>query len=583
MALDATTKNLAGSGLNGPPVTEDPGSIGQMLLRNAMQFQNAPVFGQRCGDQFEYVSWGRLLCDVLAVCHFLDQNRLAAGDRVALITSNSYDRLAFELAVLSSGRVAVPIFHGYDLGLLSQLVEFSDVRLLLCDDARKLAGVGNTIPNVKIVETGDECAGIYAAVVKDPKKLAATRQEIEEKIYRVVSRDLAMIMYTSGTSSFPKGVMLTHGNIMSQQSALAQLWRVRPGMRFLAYLPWHHSFGGLFERFFALASGGSLALDDSFGRNPDRLIENFRIVKPHVYFSVPKVYADIVSRIITDKSAREIFFHSELEFVFTAAAPLPSSISDVFRRADVPVVEGWGLTETSPCCTLTGFDLERSPGIVGHPIPGVSIRLGESDEIEVRGPNVMAGYFRNEEATRAALTSEGWFRTGDIGEITQQGLRILSRKDRVFKLNNGEKVFPTPIEESLRTRCRFIKHAFVFGSGQKTPLALLFPNQELLSAGAIDHKDEGDCSKPACTKSLADCLRGCMESVNMQQALRYARIGRALVIDRDLLLEKGELTPSFKLVPRQVEKNYAEHIDWLLEDRGRGLPPGSWLIDVEQV
>jgi len=291
-----------------------------------------------------------------------------------------------------------------------------------------------------------------------------------------------MIMFTSGTSSSPKGVQLTHGNLMSQQKALEILWQPESGMRFLCYLPWHHSFGGLFERLFALHSGGCLAIDDSGGKDAGRLLQNFSEIKPNVYFSVPKVYQEIVTRILAEPELGDSFFHDGLKFVFTAAAPLPLSISEIFKHKGVPVVEGWGLTETSPCCTLTGFSLERTPGVVGFPIPGVELKLGDENEILVKGPNVMRGYFRRPEAS-AGVFSDGWFRTGDVGTIGDEGVRIISRLDRMFKLGNGEKVFPARIEDRIAGRCKFIKYAYVFGSGQKNPSLLAGVSQLRVAVG----------------------------------------------------------------------------------------------------
>ena len=141
--------------------------------------------------------------------------------------------------------------------------------------------------------------------------------------------------------------------------------------------------------------------------------------------------------------AEEMFFNSGLKFVFTAAAPLPKKLSDEFEKRGIPVIEGWGLTETSPCCTLTDPDLKREPGVVGKPIPGVSIRIAEDNEIQVKGPNVMVGYYNNEEANKDIFTDDGWYRTGDVGELTENGLKLITRKDRIFKLSNGEKVVPT--------------------------------------------------------------------------------------------------------------------------------------------
>lgn len=175
--------------------------------------------------------------------------------------------------------------------------------------------------------------------------------------------------------------------------------------------------------------------------------------------------AAFAERVQAHPAAEQTFFHPELRFVFTAAAPLPLSTSNVFRDHGVPVVEGWGLTETSPGVTLTERTLERSPGVVGWPMAGIEVALAEDGEILVRGPNVMSGSFRNEEATRAVFTADGWFRTSDVGEFGPEGVRILSRKERMFKLGNGGKVFLAQIEQRPQGRCQFVKYAYVFGSG----------------------------------------------------------------------------------------------------------------------
>jgi len=390
--------------------------------------------------------------------------------------------------------------------------------------------------------------------------------------------DLALIMYTSGTTNFPKGVMLTHRNILSQQSALKTLWAPEPGMRFLCYLPLHHSFGGLFERFFALHSGGCLAVDDSWGKDTDALFRNFEEIKPHIYFSVPKVYQEIIARVLTQKHAEEIFFHNELKFLFTAAAPLPFSTSDVLKKRKVVVVEGWGLTETAPCCTLTELSLERKPGVVGFPIPGVEIKLDDEGEILVRGPNVMRVYFKLPKVTAEVLDKDGWFKTGDLGEFTSIGLKILSRKDRVFKLSNGGKVFPTAIEESVRAKCKIIKHIYVFGSGLDHPCALIFPNFELFGLRKVGPLDEPGCVCPLSLSDLKKCLNDCLQTINSGMKVKSERIAAAVIVNRELSIENNELTPSFKLVPRRIEEEFGSFIRCLANGTFDGMPEGGFPI-----
>jgi long-subunit acyl-CoA synthetase (AMP-forming) len=402
--------------------------------------------------------------------------------------------------------------------------------------------------------------------------------DLEGSMRAVDAQRLAMIMFTSGTSSFPKGVQLTHFNLMSQQKALQMLWKPEPGMRFLCYLPWHHSFGGLFERLFALHSGGCLAIDDSGGKEAGRLLQNFAEIKPHVYFSVPKVYQDIITRILAAPELGDCFFHPELKFVFTAAAPLPLSTSEIFRNKGVPVVEGWGLTETSPCCTLTELSLQRTPGVVGFPIPGVEIRLGNDNEILVNGPNVMRGYFRQAEMTDKVFDND-WFRTGDVGELTDEGVRIISRLDRMFKLDNGEKVFPARIEDRIAGRCKFIKYAYVFGSGQKNPSLLAFPNYELMTAGDGGELDQSNCVYPGCLNDLAACLGDCIKAEQVAGAV-FERVDGALVVNTELTVEANQLTPSFKLIPRKIEQDFEHHIRAIRSKEMDDLPEGASVIEM---
>jgi long-subunit acyl-CoA synthetase (AMP-forming) len=351
-------------------------------------------------------------------------------------------------------------------------------------------------------------------------------------------------------------------------------------MRFLCYLPWHHSFGGLFERFFALHSGGCLAVDDSWGKDIDKLFKNFSEIKPHIYFSVPKVYKEIISRVLVSKEAEEIFFHKDLKFVFTAAAPLYLNISDVFKQNNIPVVEGWGLTETSPCCTLTELLLERKPGVVGFPIPGVEIKLGDENEILVRGANVMQGYFKMADETAEVFDRDGWFKTGDIGEITSGGLKIQARKDRVFKLSNGEKIFPSMLERNIANLCDFIKHAYVFGAGQDNPFALLFPDNELLQSKEISVLNKSECTNPDEIDRLSNCFSGCLHKVNCQIDVKFQHVEKAIFINRELSLKNNELTPSFKIIPRNIEKNFKKYIDCMIKNRIEDLPDDAHVIKV---
>ena len=579
-------------------------NIGSMLLNNRDRFGDLNAFAERRCGPYRYWDWQQLLDDVLGIASFLlpagELEEDSPGNRVAFISANGYHRLVSEMAVMGTGMVAVPVFAGYASELTSDLIGFADVGLLVTDNLEKIATLrAECLPARIVAMTGnsnaadqellDKLSGLGVASVTfmddllagDVKPAVASEDtaDLERRMRSVDSDRLAMIMFTSGTSSFPKGVQLSHRNLMSQQKALEILWKPEAGMRFLCYLPWHHSFGGLFERLFALHSGGCLAIDDSGGKDAARLLQNFGEVKPNVYFSVPKVYQEIVTKILAEPELGDSFFHDDLKFVFTAAAPLPISTSEIFRNKGVPVVEGWGLTETSPCCTLTELSLERTPGVVGFPIPGVEIMLGAENEILVKGPNVMRGYFKQPEMT-AGVFSDGWFRTGDVGDITIEGVKIISRIDRMFKLDNGEKIFPARIEDRIAGRCKFIKYAYVFGSGQKHPSLLTFPNYELMSADGGGELDQSECVYPGCLGDLAGCLGECIKAEQMAGAA-FERVDAAVVVDAELTVEANQLTPSFKLIPRKIEEDFEKHIQALRAKQLDDLPEGVQIIEMD--
>jgi long-subunit acyl-CoA synthetase (AMP-forming) len=564
-------------------------NIGSLLLDNAERFAAAPAFAERRGGDYTTRSWDEFGEDIQRIAAYL--LGLPAGrGRIAFIAGNSYARHVFELATMASGRISVPIFAGYPPSLMAELLRFSDVDLLVSDlPAKTLALPADCLPPRLVLlgnpdptlGAGDAVSLLWYDDLVRQVPTSAERSGLQQALRAVAPDAVCLIMYTSGTSGFPKGVQLTHRNLLSQQKALELCWRPEPGLRLLCYLPWHHSFGGLFERFFAVHFGGCIALDDGCGKDVDRLLENFAAIRPHVFFSVPKVYQEIVARVQASPAVEATFFHPELKFVFTAAAPLPLSTSKVFRDHGVPVVEGWGLTETSPCCTLTGLGLDRTPGVVGLPIPGVEVACADDGEILVRGPNVMRGYFRNEPATREAFTADGWFRTGDIGEFVADGVRIVSRKERMFKLSNGEKVFPAQIEARIHARCQFVKYAYVFGSGQRTPHLLVFPNREAFEGCAGGNGKGAGCVWPSNSAQLAHCLSQCVAEINSQQTTGFEVIRRALVVGNELSIDNNELTPSFKLIPRRIEERYSACIEAMEEGRYDALPDNVFVLSLE--
>lgn len=544
-------------------------NIGVMLDEVASRFGDRPGFQEKLNGKYEGLSWSELYEKIQNIAYNLGQLGFSRKDKIVIFSRNRLEMLLLELAVMASGGIAVPIFFNYNRETAESLIVHSDADYLAVGDEVQLSRISPSNSLRKIFVFDKVYNDDYKNLIQFSELLADRGSNGFKLDFDASPDEVCLKMYTSGTMGNQKCVQLTHGNILSQQAALKQLWNLDENDRFLSYLRWHHSFGGIFELFTALSNGALLSLESSNGLDPNIIFENWKLVKPTLFFSVPLIYQQLMDITKNNKEAENLFFHSGLKFVFTAAAPLPQHISDEFERRKIPVIEGWGLTETSPCCTLTDPEVKREAGVVGKPIPGVKIALGEDNEILIKGPNVMKGYYNNNDANDKAFNEDGWFCTGDIGEFTETGLRLISRKDRIFKLLNAEKVIPTELEGTITGTCHFVSYALVEGSGKNYPVALIFPNKRLMdeiknnSGIRIDN-----CVCPESMDNLAKCLKGCLANINDGLKQKFARIKYAALIDDELKVDNRTLTPSLKMAPNNVKGIYKSHIEKLYDSAG---------------
>lgn len=543
-------------------------NVASLLKRNLELYKDNIVYQEK-NEKGKYVgtTWAELYDAVERIAYNLHANDFNKGDKIVLFSRNRLEMLQLELAVMASGGIAVPIFANFTEETAELLVNHSQAVWLAVEGTRQLDNVSD-IPNIKGICAFDEVdKKRFPDVIPFSHFLKKHKGEESFLDDTIEPNRICLNMYTSGTMGIPKCVQLTHGNILSQQAALDIMWDTNENDRFLSYLPWHHSFGGIFELFTALYNGASLSLESSYGKDAKTIFENWKRVKPTIFFSVPKVYQSLYELTKESKEAEDIFFNSGLKFIFTAAAALPQKLSDEFERRGIKVVEGWGLTETSPCCTLTDPSLKRVTGVVGEPIPGVSVRIADADdEIQVKGPNVMVEYFDNDEANKDVFTEDGWYKTGDVGKITDTGLQLISRKDRIFKLSNGEKVIPTDLENQIELKCHYVQYAIVAGSGEDHPVALIFPNKKLLNQPDYEISPEEGCFCPRSLNELGKCLTGCMEIANSRIGQKFAKVQSAAIVMDELSLEHKTLTPSMKMAPKNVIEKYKDHLRNLYGD-----------------
>lgn len=536
-------------------------NLALMLEENAIKFSDKYVFFEKDSQGVYYgIIWKTFYQNILNIAFNLKEQGFKEGDKVVLFCRNSLNMLQAELAIMATGGIAIPIFANFKKDTAELLINHSDATYLIASGNQQIEQLGTNL-KLKHIWTFDEVKNTSFKNLSSFSSLLKERSDKSFALNTAASpNDICLNMYTSGTMGVPKCVQLTHGNILSQQAALKHIWKLNENDRFLSYLPWHHSFGGIFELFSALCNGAAFYLESGYGKDPKVIFENWKLVKPTVFFSVPKVYQSLYELTQSDKSAEDILFNSGLKFIFTAAAALPEKLSNEFEKRGIPVVEGWGLTETSPCCTLTDPNLKRENGVVGKPIPGVNIRIAEDEEIQVKGPNVMVSYYKNDEANKDIFTEDGWYRTGDVGEITPNGLKLISRKDRIFKLSNGEKVIPSDLEKAIELNCHYVQYAIVAGSGEEHPVALIFPNKKLIDKPDYQLSPDEGCFCPRSLNELGRCLTGCLVKANDSIGQKFSKVKSAAIIWDELSLDNNTLTPSMKVAPKNVVEKYRSHL-----------------------
>ncbi len=538
------------------------------------------------------------------------------GDRVAILAENRPEWTAFDHAALNLGAVIVPIYTTLMPDQIRFILDNSQSRLLVVSNAGhldRLMPVRDRLPALTCIVVIDPPGTIPEGVTTWSSLLAsgeaADRSQpgrFEESRSRITPDDLASIIYTSGTTGEPKGVMLTHSNFASNVSATMRVVPFYSSDVALSFLPLSHVFERI-NQFNYLSCGGTIAFAESIDKVPQNMAE----IRPTVVASVPRLFEKMHTRILdavrASSPVRRLIFAAALalgrrharamlagrpaswlvrllhpladrlvfarvrdrlggriRFFISGGAPLAAEINEFLHAAGLRVLEGYGLTETSPVIAINTLDCTRI-GTVGPVIPGVEVRIADDGEILARGPNIMRGYFRNEQATLEAIR-DGWFHTGDIGHIDDDGcLKITDRKKDVLKTSGGKMIAPQPIENLLKTD-RFISQAVLIGDRRKFVSALIAPDREWLESYArrkgIEYTTVDELIRHP---KVIDLFRRRIEG-KMDGLARYERIKAFRLLPRELSLEEDELTPTLKVKRRVIERRYADLIDSIYRD-----------------
>jgi long-chain acyl-CoA synthetase len=539
---------------------------------------------------------------------------LQPRDKLIILGENCPDWAMTDFAALCAGATTVPIYPTLMPEQIKYIIDDSDAKVVVCSTRelwRKIEMVRKDLTKVThailFEDRAPEGVQTLASVIEKGKGIAARGEDDFEKTALGIQPDeLASIIYTSGTTGIPKGVMLTHANFVHNIKSLRAIVEFTNKDVILSFLPLSH----VLERmctFAFLYAGATIAYAESIETVGENLVE----ARPTIMVSVPRLFDKIYARVIDQVLAgsalkKKIFFWAvkvgkkqgkmklrgdevtgrlkfryglaqklvfskilaktggRVRFFVSGGAPLSKDIAEFFYAAGLTVIEGYGLTETSPviaCNTIEGVKF----GTVGRPIPGVEVKIAPDGEILARGPNLMKGYYKNEAETREAIV-DGWLHTGDIGTLDDEGFLVITdRKKDLIITAGGKNVAPQPIENLLKTN-PYIANAVVVGGNRKFISALIVPNFDKLEAYArAGNIPFSSRTELAGRKDVRDFL---LAQVNRStpDLAPYERVKKIVLLDRDFEIEAGEITPTLKVKRSIVEQKYKGLIDTMYKE-----------------
>jgi long-chain acyl-CoA synthetase len=548
-------------------------------------------------------SWNAMAKDVSRCRAALAKEKLKPGDKVAIMARNSRYWVIFDQAALSLGLVVVPVYTEDRADNVAYILENAEVKLLVIGGDEQWQDIHESLQSLsqlKRIITIAECEKLgEKRLINMGTWLPIDFEDVAT--VTMEANDLATIVYTSGTTGRPKGVMLSHRNILSNCFSALQVFNVRPKHVYLSFLPLSHALERTVGYYLPMMAGATVA----HARGIPELAKDLQVIKPHGLISVPRIYERVYAKIKENLSTRPKWvrrmFHlavdvgwqrfeylqgrakrplmlfmwpllkklvadritqrlgGNLLIAVSGGAALSPEISKVFVGLGVPIFQGYGLTESSPIISTNRLE-ENIPDSIGKPLPGIEVRIGDNNELFARGDNIMLGYWKNQEATDAAIDKEGWLATGDKARIENDFIYITGRIKDIIVLANGEKVSPVDMELAIASNPLF-DQVMVVGESRPYLVALTVLNPHRWKKIAEDkHVADKDANDSESEKIILEQI-----SKSLHDFPGYAQIYHHRCNDEAWTVENGLLTPTLKMKRKEILLRYKDEIEQMYE------------------
>ena len=596
-----------------------PGTLNQLFFEAVSKYNRPDALQVKAGGTYRPISHTEVADRVRHAARGLSSLGVRRGDRVAILSENRPEWAVADFACLSIGLTDVPIYPTLPADQIAYMLKDSGAVAIFVSNktqAEKIREIRSQLSALKTVIGFDDIPGLTNMSIAELENRGVQGENKEsintyrEDALTVKPDDLATIIYTSGTTGEPKGVMLTHDNIYGNVAASRTAIPFEGRDVALSFLPLSHIFERMGGHYLMFATGTSIAYAESI----DAVPVNMQEVRPTLVLSVPRLYEKMFARVLESALTggflkKQIFFWARgvadrwaneklagrepggllaqqyaiaqklvfsklkartggrLRYFVSGGAPLSPDINKFFFAAGLTILEGYGLTETSPVITVNTPRNFRI-GTVGKVVDGVEVKIADDGEILTRGPYVMKGYYNKPDATREAIEPDGWFHTGDIGELHDGFLAITDRKKDIIVTAGGKKVAPQPLENKVKTN-KYVAQAVMIGDKRKFPSMLIVPN--------FDQLERWAAKRNIIWTDRAQLLRMPTIQAKMEKEVNEELEGAAHfempkkigLLEHDFSIERGELTPTQKVKRRAIDKHYKTLIDSLYEEAER--------------